>query len=81
MMLLLKIKQQTDLTDAQKDKLIEKTKASTTSDELENIKHNTDLLNDAMKHLKESIADKDKIKSSSKYTNEDKDKKTLIQMY
>ena len=29
MMLLLKIKQQTDLTDAQKDKLIEKTKAST----------------------------------------------------
>ena len=33
-----------------------------------------------MKHLKESIADKDKIKSSSKY-NEDKDKKTLIQMY
>ncbi|MCI2918895.1 DUF1542 domain-containing protein, partial [Staphylococcus hominis] len=70
-----KIKQQTDLTEAQKDKLIEKTKASTTSDELENIKHNTDLLNDAMKHLKESIADKDKIKSSSKYINEDKDKK------
>ncbi|MDS3871671.1 DUF1542 domain-containing protein, partial [Staphylococcus hominis] len=70
-----KIKQQTDLTDAQKDKLIEKTKASTTSDELENIKHNTDLLNDAMKQLKENIAEKDKIKASINYTDGDKDKK------
>ncbi|MGX0295039.1 LPXTG-motif cell wall-anchored protein, partial [Staphylococcus hominis] len=70
-----KIKQQTDLTDAQKDKLIEKTKASTTSDELENIKHNTDLLNDAMKQLKENIAEKDKVKASINYTDGDKDKK------
>lgn len=70
-----KIKQQTDLTDAQKDKLIEKTKASTTSDELKNIKHNTDLLNDAMKQLKENIAEKDKVKASINYTDGDKDKK------
>ena len=62
MMLSLKIKQQTDLTESQKDKLIEKTKASTTSDELENIKHNTNLLNDAMKQLKENIAEKIKSK-------------------
>ncbi|WP_340139469.1 DUF1542 domain-containing protein [Staphylococcus hominis] len=70
-----KIKQQTDLTVAQKDKLIEKTKASTTSDELENIKHNTDLLNDAMKQLKENIAEKDKVKASINYTDGDKNKK------
>nr|WP_285835395.1 DUF1542 domain-containing protein [Staphylococcus hominis] len=70
-----KIKQQTDLTESQKDKLIEKTKASTTSDELENIKHNTNLLNDAMKQLKENIAEKDKIKASINYTDGDKDKK------
>ncbi|MDU3266193.1 MAG: DUF1542 domain-containing protein, partial [Staphylococcus sp.] len=56
-------------------KLIEKTKASTTSDELENIKHNTNLLNDAMKQLKENIAEKDKIKASINYTDGDKDKK------
>lgn len=70
-----KIKQQTDLTESQKDKLIEKTKASTTSDELENIKHNTDLLNDAMKQLKENLAEKDKVKASINYTDGDKDKK------
>ena len=79
-MLSLKIKQQTDLTESQKDKLIEKTKASTTSDELENIKHNTNLLNDAMKQLKETSLKKIKIKASINYTDGDKDKKIPMMM-